>query len=66
MAFNAGSFFIGFIIGGLAGAWFVGTNAIKLGVAAVDVASKEGWLNKREIEKDMARAKAKSAYVRLT
>lgn len=55
--FDVGSFIGGMIIGGIAGAVFVGYNALKLGTGLFQTASNEGWLNQAEMERDLQRMK---------
>lgn len=60
--FDAGSFIGGLIVGGIAGAVFVGWNALKVGVGLYEKAGQEGWINQGELASDLKRYR--SARVR--
>jgi hypothetical protein len=64
VGFDAGSFIGGLVVGGIAGAVFVGWNALKLGAGAIQTAQQQGWLNEAELKRDLERMKAQSAMAR--
>ena len=68
MGFDWGSFIGGAVIGGIAGAVFVGYNALKLGGNILQEAGNQGWINKEELERDLARKSnmARAYHVRST
>ena len=68
MGFDVGSFIGGAIVGGIVGMVFVGYNAIKVGANIFEQAGSQGWINKEEIERDLAKKSrmARAYHVRST